>query len=71
MTVDKHLTNEIAPTGRLRAALNMGNPVLAHSRTSSASPAGVTIDLALAFGKELGVEVDFLQCAHGCNARLL
>ena len=29
MRPDAHLIREIAPTGRLRAALNMGNPVLA------------------------------------------
>lgn len=51
---------EFAPTGSLRAALNMGNPVLAHSRTASEKPAGVTIDLARAFGALLGVPVQLL-----------
>jgi polar amino acid transport system substrate-binding protein len=64
MTVDQKLVQEIAPTGRLRAALNMGNPVLAHSHTQPGSPAGVTIDLSREFAALLGVEVDFLQCAH-------
>lgn len=52
---------EFAPTGRLRAALNMGNPVLAHSRTAPDLPAGVTIDLARAFAALLGVDVELLQ----------
>lgn len=60
---DPSLVREIAPTGRLRAALNMGNPVLAHSNTASERPAGVTIDLARAFGQLLGVEADLQEYA--------
>ena len=55
------LSKEFAPTGTLRASLNMGNPVLARSNTSKETPAGVTIDLARAFARELGVDVEFLQ----------
>ncbi len=59
--LDTSLVREFAPTGRLRVALNMGNPVLAHSRTSRERPAGVTIDLARAFARMLGVEVTFQE----------
>jgi ABC-type amino acid transport substrate-binding protein len=55
------LAKEFAPTGRLRASLNLGNPVLAHSNTSADKPAGVTIDLSREFARELGLEVEFLQ----------
>lgn len=55
------IVREFASSGRLRAALNMGNPVLARSRTSTEKPAGVTIDLARAFAALLGVDVEFLQ----------
>ena len=55
------LVREFAPTGRLRAALNLGNPVLAHSRTATERPAGVTIDLARRFAQMLGVPADLLQ----------
>ncbi|KQQ40094.1 ABC transporter substrate-binding protein [Duganella sp. Leaf126] len=34
-----------APTGTLRAAINLGNPILAH-RGDGATPAGVSVDLA-------------------------
>ncbi|MDO8387614.1 MAG: ABC transporter substrate-binding protein [Polaromonas sp.] len=61
MTELANLVKEFAPTGRLRASLNMGNPVLAHSHTASEKPAGVTIDLSREFARELGVAVDFLQ----------
>lgn len=61
MTDLVNLAREFAPTGKLRASLNMGNPVLAHSHTAKETPAGVTIDLSREFARELGVEVDFLQ----------
>lgn len=61
MQIDPSLVREFAPTGRLRAALNMGNPVLAHSRTAAQRPAGVTIDLARRFAQMLGVEAELLQ----------
>ena len=55
------LVQQFAPTGVLRASLNMGNPVLAHSRTSLEKPAGVSIDLARELARELGVQPSFLQ----------
>jgi polar amino acid transport system substrate-binding protein len=63
MQPDPSLVREFAPTGRLRAALNMGNPVLAHSHTAQERPAGVTIDLSRAFAELLGVEVELLPFA--------
>ena len=60
MTLDRSLGRELAPTGRLRAALNMANAVLAHSHTARVKPAGVTIDLARALASELGIEVELL-----------
>ncbi len=61
MNIPPSLLHELAPTGKLRASLNMGNPVLAQSHTSKEKPAGVTIDLAREFARELGVAVEFLQ----------
>lgn len=48
----------LAPTGVLRASINLGNPVLA--RGTPASPAGVTVDLAREVGRRLGVGVELL-----------
>lgn len=44
------------PTGKLRASINLGNPVLASARTGR--PTGVSIDLAQAFADRLGVALE-------------
>lgn len=48
---------DLAPTGALRAAVNLGNPVLAQG--TPAEPAGVTVDLAREIAARLGVPVEF------------
>lgn len=48
---------ELAPTGVLRASINLGNPVLAQG--DAAHPTGVTVDLATEFARRLGVPVAF------------
>jgi polar amino acid transport system substrate-binding protein len=47
----------LAPTGRLRASINLGNPILAR-RDGAGGVDGVSVDLAHALGAELGVPVD-------------
>jgi polar amino acid transport system substrate-binding protein len=51
------ITAELAPTGSLRAAINLGNPVLAQGDAND--PAGVTVDLAREVAGRLGVPVSF------------
>jgi polar amino acid transport system substrate-binding protein len=50
----------LAPTGKLRASINIGNPVLARRDSPSNAPYGVSVDLALAVGGRMGVGVEFL-----------
>ena len=50
--------HDLAPTGTLRAAINLGNPVLARMGTDG--PAGVSVDLARRLGERLGVPVAFV-----------
>lgn len=52
--------SHLAPTGRLRAAINFGNPVLAQKDAASGAPCGVSVDLARALGERLGVPVDLV-----------
>ena len=51
---------DLAPNGRLRAAINFGNPVLAQRDPATGAPRGVTVELALELGRRLGVPVDFV-----------
>jgi polar amino acid transport system substrate-binding protein len=50
----------IAPSGRLRAAINFGNPVLAQRDPASGEPRGVSVELARELGRRLGLPVDFV-----------
>jgi polar amino acid transport system substrate-binding protein len=52
------LAADIAPTGVLRASVNLGNPVLAQG--SPQDPTGVTVDLARELAKRLGVPVELV-----------
>jgi len=54
------LVQALAPTGVLRASINLGNPILAGRDAASGEPAGVSIDLARAFGERLGVPVELV-----------
>jgi polar amino acid transport system substrate-binding protein len=48
----------LAPTGRLRASINLGNPILARKDATTGEPAGVSVDLARALAEQLGVPVE-------------
>ena len=49
-----------APTGRLRASINLGNPILANKAPGGGPPVGVSIDLANALGRRLNLPVDLV-----------
>jgi polar amino acid transport system substrate-binding protein len=51
---------ELAPTGTLRAAINMMNPLLVTGRAPGGGPAGVAPDMASAIAERLGVPVRHL-----------
>ena len=50
----------LAPTGKLRASINLGNPILAHRAAAAALPTGVSVDLAQSLANRLGVELEML-----------
>lgn len=52
------LAADLAPTGVLRASINLGNPVLAQGTPDA--PSGITVDLAQEIAARLGVPVEFL-----------
>jgi polar amino acid transport system substrate-binding protein len=52
------ITDDIAPTGTLRASINLGNPVLAQG--TAEAPRGVTVDIAHELGGRLGLPVELV-----------
>ncbi|WP_061542393.1 ABC transporter substrate-binding protein [Collimonas fungivorans] len=48
-----------APTGKLRASINLGNPILA-GKDASGAPRGVSVDLARELASRLGLELELL-----------
>ncbi|MDM9559630.1 ABC transporter substrate-binding protein [Bordetella petrii] len=60
MTLDPTIIQAFTPTGKLRASINLGNPILAGRDPASGEPAGVSIDLARAFAERLGVELELV-----------
>ena len=61
MAPDPQVLHDLAPTGTLRAAINLGNPVLA--RAGADGPVGLSVDLARALARRLGVPVAFVTFA--------
>jgi len=51
---------DLAPTGKLRAAINLGNGVLAQKDPASSEPKGITPDLARELAKRLGVPLEMV-----------
>ena len=51
---------ELAPSGKLRAAINFGNPILAARGVIADEPRGVSVDLSRELAKRLGVPVEFV-----------
>ena len=50
---------QLAPSGTLRAAINLGNPILA-GRGADGEPRGVSVDLERELGRRLGVPVELV-----------
>src|SRR5262245_52627595 len=55
------LVAELAPTGKLRAAINFGNPVLASKDPKTGEARGVSVDLSRELAKRLGVPLEIVQ----------
>lgn len=60
MTATPDLIRAFAPTGTLRASINLGNPILANKNPNTNEPFGVSIDLAREFAKRLGVGIELV-----------
>lgn len=59
-TVSPEARNELAPSGRVRAAINYGNPVLARRNVATGELRGVTVELSRELGRRLPVPVELV-----------
>jgi polar amino acid transport system substrate-binding protein len=53
------IRSAFTPTGKLRAAINLGNPILAYL-DAAGNAAGVSVDLVREFAKRLGAELELV-----------
>ncbi|MBJ9679006.1 ABC transporter substrate-binding protein [Burkholderia gladioli] len=61
MTIDPAVIKALVPTGnKIRASINLGNPILARKCPKTGEPSGVSVDLALAFAERLGVNLELV-----------
>lgn len=60
MGVEHSIKASLVPTGRLRASINLGNPILAQTDAGTGRPCGVSVDLAMALGRCMDVEVELV-----------
>jgi polar amino acid transport system substrate-binding protein len=51
----------LAPTGRLRASINLGNPILAGTDPATGRARGVSVDLAQALADRLGLALETIE----------
>jgi polar amino acid transport system substrate-binding protein len=58
--ISSGLAAELAPTGRLRAAINFGNSVLAQQDAAGGPPRGVSAELARELAQRLGLGIDYV-----------
>ena len=55
MSVSPEIVAELAPTGALRAGINMSNFLLVTGKTESGDPVGVSPDMAAEVARRLGI----------------
>ena len=60
MRPDAATLSSLAPTGRLRVSINVGNPILASLDEVSGLPRGVSVDLAGELAKRLDLELELI-----------
>ena len=60
MQAPSSITFALAPTGALRASINLGNALLANLNPATQQPFGISIDLAHELARRLGVGVELI-----------
>jgi polar amino acid transport system substrate-binding protein len=60
MTASTALIQAFAPTGSLRASINLGNPILANRHADTGEVFGVSVDLARELARRLGLPLELV-----------
>jgi polar amino acid transport system substrate-binding protein len=60
MTDLESVRGDLAATGVVRAAINVGNPVLARAGEGDGEPSGVSVDIAREIGRRLAMPVELI-----------
>jgi len=60
MSIEPKIVAAFTPGGKLRASINLGNPILASTDPATGAPCGVSVDLAHEFAKRLGVGTELV-----------
>ncbi len=60
MNPDDTVRSAFAPQGKLRASINLGNPILANRDAVTGAPVGVSVDLAHALAERLGLAIELV-----------
>lgn len=60
MNIEQSIVDAFTPAGKVRASINLGNPILANTNPGSGEPFGVSVDLARAFAHMLNVELELV-----------
>jgi polar amino acid transport system substrate-binding protein len=58
--VPQSVMKDLAPTGKLRASVNLGNPVLAYRDPKTGETTGVSVDLSRELATRLGVPLELV-----------
>jgi polar amino acid transport system substrate-binding protein len=60
MNIYAQVAQSLAPSGKIKASINLGNPILANKDPKSGLPVGVSVDLAKALALKLGLELELV-----------
>jgi ABC-type amino acid transport substrate-binding protein len=50
----------LTPTGKLRASINLGNPILANRNPADGKPVGISVDLVTELASRIGAELELV-----------
>ena len=65
---DATAASELAPHGKLRAVINVGNPILARKDEATGRVGGVSVDLALELARRLGAVAELIVVPTAARA---